>query len=463
MRKKARVTCAAALGVGAAVLGTSRAQAQTTPVCSALISADTAFASDAGGGPTTVYIAGSSASQIPLEALAPLLANKNIAIVYQSPDSCQGVSDLLNHNAESGKPYSFLDPAQVSSTGLAKAVTCTVASPAPPIDIAPSDVFPDTCASKLGIGTVGAITTTSTTFREFWGPVQAMTFAVPASSLATSISAEAAYIVFGYGGTTYTVTPWTNPATIFTRPDTSGTMNMLGAAIGLAPTKFANATPPASGATAPAQQESSTGNMQTALANATTNAAATIGQLSYEAVVSYSNATALKILAFQPAGEPCGYLPGSDKTHLDMINVRQGRYAIWGPLHFIVNVDSSGNPLGGNMMPNPAVVTLMNYFLATGPNPPTSSSADAGVATSDIKTLITAEATPAYVVPWCAMQATRMSELGQPMSYQPTAPCGCYYESVLGVSTSTYCHTCTDNSGCSAPYPTCRYGYCEAQ
>lgn len=426
--------------------------------CSTLISADTAFSSAA----STIYIAGSTAVQTALEALSPVIATKDVAIVYQAPDSCQGVSDLLNHTAESGQPYLFLDPGQVTN-GLAKAVTCTVASPAPPIDIAPSDVFPDTCASKLNIGTVGAVSTTSTPVRDFWGPAQAMTFVVPASSTANSISAEAGYVVFGYDAMTYSVAPWTNSAVIFTRPDTSGTMNMLGAAIGLAPTKFANATPPASGTTAPAQQEHGTGNMLTALSSASggPNASATIGQLSFEAEVTSSSASSLKVLAFQGKGQQCGYLPNSDATHIDMINVRQGRYEIWGPVHFVVNVDSSGNPLGGNMAPNPAVVTLMDYFLATGPNPPMSSS-DAGPSASDLQTLITAEAKPGYVVPWCAMQVERTSEIGQPMSYQPPVPCGCYYESVLGVSTSTYCHTCTSDTNCTGSYTHCRYGYCEA-
>ena len=462
MRKKVRIACAAALGAGVAAFGTSRAEAQTTPTCASLVAADTSLTS----GAATVYIAGSTASQIPLEALAPVIAAQNIAIIYQSPDSCVGVNDLISHTAETTQAFKFLDPAMAAAhAGLAQPVTCTVASP-PPIDIAPSDAFPDTCASKLNIGTVGAITTTSTPIREFLGPIQAMTFTVPAASTANSISAEAAYVVFGYDAASSgtTVPPWSVPATVFTRPDTSGTLNLLGAAIGLAPTKFANAIPVTSG-TPPAQFQQGTGGMQSALAGATSNVNATIGQLSYEAVVSYSNATALKMLAFQAKGQSCGYTPSSTASTLDMINVRQGRYAIWGPLHFIVNVDSSGNPLDGSMSTTnaPAVRTIMNYFLATGPTPPLSSTADGGVSATDVKTLITAEAKPAYVVPWCAMQASRSSEAGTPVSYQPTTPCGCYYESVLGVHTSSYCTTCTSDTNCSGSYTHCRYGYCEAQ
>jgi hypothetical protein len=297
-----------------------------------------------------------------------------------------------------------------------------------------------------------------------------MTFAVPSGSSATSISAEAAYVVFGYDATTFTVPQWNVAASILTRPHTSGTLGMLAAAIGLDPNKFANANPTGTPVSPPFEQ--GTGGMQSALANAngTANVNATIGQLSYSGVEGFSGAAMLKILAFQGKGQSCGYLPGSDSTHLDMINVRQGRYDIWGPLHFVVNVDSSGTPLGGDMQPNAAVVTVMDYFLATGPTPPASTSMDAGafdggVTQSDIQTLIKAEAKPGYVVPWCAMQATRTGEVNASgsvlASYQPAAPCGCFYESVVGVTTSSYCHAC--GSGCTGAYPVCRYGYCEAQ
>ena len=143
-----------------------------------------------------------------------------------------------------------------------------------------------------------------------------------------------------------------------------------------------------------------------------------------------------------------------------------------GPLHFIANVNSSGQFLDGSMNPSAAVTTILNYFLATGPTPPSSSSGDAGVSASAIQSIIKAEAKPGYVVPWCAMQVSRSTELGAPASYQPSIPCGCYYESLLGVipasgadPVSTYCHSCGSDSDCadSGTYTHCRYGYCEAQ
>lgn len=155
-----------------------------------------------------------------------------------------------------------------------------------------------------------------------------------------------------------------------------------------------------------------------------------------------------------------------------MINVRQGRYAIWGPVHFVINVNSSGQALDGSMNVSPAVQSIVDYLVATGPNPPSSSSGDAGVSAASIQNIIKAETKPGYVVPWCAMQVNRTTELGVLSSYQPSIPCGCYYESLLGVipasgvdPISSYCHSCGTDSDCadSGTYTHCRYGYCEAK
>jgi hypothetical protein len=413
---------------------TTRADAAT---CASLIAADTGFTT--ASAVTTVYLAGTGAAQVLVEAEAPGVASQNIALVFQPTPSCQALADLLGHTAESIAPYVFLDPAQATG-GLAKAVACTVAAPAPPVDVVASDVFPDTCASDFGVGTVGAISTTSTGFRDYLGPVQAMAIAVPAGSSAQSISAKAAYVVFGYGATTYSVVPWSVPSAVFTGPSTAGAVELLGAAIGLLPTKFANAAP---GGSPPPQQQATSSAMAAAIASATTNVDATIGPLSYQGVVGGSQASQIRMLAYKHTGQSCGYTPGSTASSLDMINVRQGRYALWSPGHTIVNVDASGNPLSGAMTASAAVTAVVGSATAIAPNAP-ALSMDPG--TEAVLALIMK---PGYFVPWCAMQVIRTSELGALASYQPTQPCGCFYESVMGVSTSTYCHACTSNTNCN--------------
>jgi hypothetical protein len=235
-------------------------------------------------------------------------------------------------------------------------------------------------------------------------------------------------------------------------------------------------------------QQGSTGNEFSAVAGQSNaaNASATIGILSYEAV-QQSNAQALsatgngktvKILPYQHAGQSCGYLPDSTSTSPDRINVRQGRYAIWGPLHFVAHVDANGYPTGHN--PD-AIATVLNYFIGTGPNAMSMTDAqvpvqvtpfavpgsDAGVPTSAAKALITAEATVSKggVVPWCAMQVARSAEIGPEASYQPDADCGCFFEkTAAGATVSSYCQACTSDSECTnSSYPHCNFGFCEAQ
>jgi ABC-type phosphate transport system substrate-binding protein len=438
----------------------ARANAQTdggTPVCDSL--------------PNPVYISGSSASQPVLQALADTIGT-SVSIIYQNPDSCLGVNDFLGGTAstESGIATVYLNP----TTG--KATTCTINATADIVDIAVSDVFAATC--HLYTTSIPALTSSQV---EIEGPIQAMTIAVPAASQGSpSISAAAANVVFGGDAQTAgeTVPLWNQPAAIFTRPSTSGTLNMIGAAIGLAPNLWANAAVTAG--TAPANQKGSTGAMYSAVAAATTNINTTIGILSDEAIVQ-RNATALalgadggtagptaKPLFYQHTGQTCGYLPDSTTTAFDKVNVREGRYAIWGPLHFITSVDVNGQPNGVHA---PAVATVLNYFIATGATPDAplfTAGADAGTINVTAKqALIDAEAKPLVggVVPWCAMHVMRTSEVGAESSFSPAEPCGCHFEAVAtGAPVASYCKACTTNTDCTtAGYPTCRYGYCEVQ
>jgi hypothetical protein len=444
--------------VGVAILAISApASAQTTtPNCTGNANI-----------PNPVIISGSSASKPVLQALANVLGSA-VSIIYQNPDSCLGVADWLGGmpSTETGIATQFLNPATGSGSACTPQTTDVV-------DIAVSDVFPATCAVTLTANQV-----------EVEGPIQAMTFAAPSGSQGSaSISAEAAYVVFGYDATTNIVAQWATPTSIYTRASTSGTLNMIGAAIGLKPGQWANA---AVAMPAPAQQASGTSGMFTDIANATgTPANQTIGILSDEAVIQ-NNATALakaadagttaatvKALYYQHTGQSCGYLPDSNATTFDKANVREGRYAIWGPLHFMANLDATSKQPNGPHAA--AVAAVLNYFLATGANPSATlftNASDAGTIDVTAKqAVIDNEANPLVggVVPWCAMHVMRTSEIGPEMSFSPAEPCGCHFEKVAtGATISSYCKACSSNSDCAADgstsaYPVCRYGYCEVQ
>jgi len=431
------------LAAGAVLAASVPAAAQDagTPACSSFTN--------------PVYISGSSASKPVLQALATTLIADGVpvSIIYTSPDSCLGVQDMLE-----GQPSteSGVTPVYLGSAGATTNCTTTASEG---VDIAVSDVFPATCATNAGL-------TIPSTVVEVQGPIQAMTMVVPggtSGSSAASISAKAAYVVFGNDAATYTVAPWSVSSNIFVRAQTSGTLNMIGAAIGLVPSKWVNAS---TTGTPPAQQAGSTGTMETDVANVTSNVANTIGILSAEGVAGFnakSPAVPLKILAFQANDQSCGYLPDSSTTAFDKINVRQGRYAIWGPLHFLAPT-SGGQPTGPDAA---AVATVLNYFLATGKNPSATPftgalTGDAGVSTADVQALITAEAKPGYVVPWCAMEAQRSLEVGPESSYSSPEPCSCLFETTLGATVSGHtCTACSTSSPCSTGV--CRYGFCEVQ
>jgi hypothetical protein len=207
-----------------------------------------------------------------------------------------------------------------------------------------------------------------------------------------------------------------------------------------------------------AQREAGSGAVLSALQTAT-NVNAAIGILAADFADKYRNPPApadggppppaIKILAYKHKGQSCGYLPDSDATHYDKINVRQGRYAIWGPVHMVTAVDAMGKPM------NASVATILQYFASVGPSP------DQTLTAAQKQAMINAEA-DAFTVPWCAMQVQRMGEIATPMPFAPAEPCGCYYESHKG-STVTTCTACTMDTQCSGSTPKCRYGFCEAK
>jgi hypothetical protein len=407
-----------------------------------LTTALSADAADCSTYTNPIYVAGSTASKPIWAALASSLTG--VSIIYQGPSSCVGLSDVTTAAVDT-KPAVYMD-------GSANGVACT--NPAA-VQVGVSDVFSATCPNF----------TVPSGFKEFQGPVQVMVMAVPFGSIETSISADAAYTVFGWGGTQYPVASWTSYENIFIRTSTSGTQLMIGSAIGLAASKWLAQVPDGG----VSQQETSSGNvlsaLQTAGAGATPSEA--IGIIAADlgdtyrgmpGVVDGGVTGGLKILAFQAATQTCGYLPDSDSTHFEKINVRQGRYDIWGPLHLITAVDNTGTPT------NAQAKTLIDYITAS-----------TSLTSTQLQSVIEADAS-AHVIPQCAMQVSRSAEVtpatgGGEASYQPPQGCGCFYESLKngGTAYSKYCQKCTGNAdaggsgACPSAYPNCNFGYCEVQ
>ena len=224
-----------------------------------------------------------------------------------------------------------------------------------------------------------------------------------------------------------------DPTQIFIRTSNplSGTEGMIASAIGLPPSRWL-ATLGDAGA---AQMLGKGGQVQTAL-ETTTSPKAALGIIS-AAVVDPNKGAAvldggvvtkggLRPLAFQASGQDCGLLC---RLHLasafDKINIRQGRYVIWGAHHWITNVTASDastpTPVGVNGN-SAAVATVINHLMHQNILAPVD------------QAMIAVEA-ETYDVPRCAMQVSRTAEVtasgeSGESSYQPTKGCGCYFESV---------------------------------
>jgi hypothetical protein len=382
-----------------------------------------------------VTIVGAANSKALWAALAPHITG--VSIVFQGGKSCIGITEVDGGTTDP-LPAVYMDG---SSTG----VTCTNPGVA---ELADSDVWPATCGETLGTG-----------LAEFHGPVQTMLFVVPYNSSESSISSDAAYTVYGWGGQQYPVGAWTNLSQIYSRPVTAGTIVLMGSGIGLPASKWLAQA----GDAGVVQQIATPQAMVTAIQNAGSGAtpSAAIGILANDLADSYRGALGtndagtptggLKALAFQAANQSCGYLPDSDATHYDKINVRQGRYDLWGPIHLVTAVDSSGNPVNAN------VATVVNTITMNG------------LTGAAAQTVIQADA-KAHVIPQCAMEVSRSSEVtpvqgGGMASYQPPTSCGCYYESLVngGTPYSKHCTPCPNGNECTGAYAKCNYGYCEAQ
>ena len=368
---------------------------------------------------TPVYLAGSSAVKPVLKALSATLGAlpaDPIRIVYQSVSSCTGLSDVVTAKGETATGTYWSD-AGVESPCDVDAVAGQVP------DIGLSDVFPSTCDGV----------TVPTGFKDFKGPVQVMTFIAAPSSKETAISAEAAFVVFGFGGVTSVVTPWNDKNFIFQRPDTSGTRRMIGRAIGLDIGKWRGT------------EKKGSADVLSAVHNAdATNANGSIGILAADfADTNRSGASAIKVLAFQPTGQTCSYFPDSTSLTLDKANVRDGNYPIWGRLHLLAKADS-GTPN------NAAAATVVKYFTRDG--------LDSAGKQKMIDTEVAA-----HTVPSCAMKVTRDGEVGvaATTAYSPDEACGCYFELKANGAASSSCKTCSEDTTCGAGK--CRYGYCEAK
>lgn len=291
--------------------------------------------------------------------------------------------------------------------------TCTIPDGGLPIDLAHSDIYPESCGGGLALGDVAVFT----------GPVLPFVFVVPPASSQAAITAEEAYFVWGFGEAGQ-VAPWTDEAFLFSRPNTSGTKITFGANIGVPAARWKG------------EQLAKTSDVINAVSSAVNAEAALgiVGGANYD-----GNRDALKALAYQAFGQQAAWHPDSTANSFDKRNVRDGHYLLWGPSVFLTRVDGAGAPSN-------ARVDRVLRMLQSRPVEP-----DPGF---DATGLIVDEG----FIPDCAMQVARDGQAGDLRLYAPDSPCGCFFEARVGGAPG--CAVCADDGACGEG-ERCVLGYCE--
>jgi ABC-type phosphate transport system substrate-binding protein len=362
--------------------------------------------------PSPIYGLGGSAQKPIIGKFAAGLAAASPAatVIYQAPGACLGINGLLGGTKLTGTA-SYWD-----TTG--KELSCTIPSGGQDIDFAAMGNSATSCPGVASLPTdVG----------DFLGPVNTINLIVPVASSQLSISAEAAYFVFGFGQQG-NAQPWVDDSQIFRRDSNSYAQLFVALASGVPVEKFKGV-----------DTKTNAGTVNSVAQSPKPEAA--IGLVSGE--LADANRATVRTLAYQHKGQRCGFLPDSTTTAFDKKNVRNGLYHIWAPLHFFAKVD------GQKKIVKPEVAKYIGLFTGEAAAP-----ASFNVLETEIK---------AGTVPKCAMNVWRESDLGDLKKYVPETPCGCYFDSVATGSTS--CTACgTDDSKCTSPSaPKCRYGFCEAR
>lgn len=377
---------------------------------------------DAVDRPNVVYVAGSSAVKGFLSVVANLLLSeaKPYTIVYQSQGSCTGVSAIYSEDptkrvikdipAANGKPANYAIFFNADGTSE----ECFLDAAGNTVDVGVSDVYAPTCGFDAAPGGVQ--------IADYKGPIQPMTFVVPALSTQKSISSEAGYMIFGTGGNEGAAAPWTDPEYYFVRNASSGTQQMTARAVGVPADKWWGGDRGGSGAVL--------SGLKVLLDGAIAEKA--IGILSTD--VADENRDTIRVLAFQAIGQSCGYYPDSTPFLSDKQNVRDGHYPIWGPVHFFARVTAG--------VPSDAAGALVSRFAA----PKLDSNLIETIASK-------------HLVPKCAMHVDREEEMGPMTVYETPSRCDCFFESI--VNGATDCQPCTQSAECPATAPACSYGFCE--
>ncbi len=377
---------------------------------------------------TLIYGSGGSAVTPVLRAiavgLAKLPADERITILYADEGAACGGYGWWRDPADTDVNFKFWDENNVQATCQAPQTVLQFAHMGNTPALCPGDVPIPSGAAK------------------FVATVQTVNFIAHVSSLEESISAEAAYHIYGFGPGAYDIAPWNEPLALFGRQTGAFVSQLVGHIINVPATNFVYQD---------GKTYNTNGEVVTAVGTWPTPEEA-LGFVSGSNAQAgeYASPPTIKTLAYQHYDQDCAYLPDSSRTRPDRANVRSGQYFIWTPGWFYSKVGSNGEP------ENDAVRKLIRWVDG-------SLDAPEGIPVQEI-------VIGAGDVPLCAMQATRpQGDLSAIQSYAPSNPCNGWYEfTATGNTTYQACDATADCDGAEQDTEgaeigeQCRFGFCEA-
>jgi hypothetical protein len=370
--------------------------------------------------PTPIYMQIGDTQQPLIKILGRALRDNTphpITLIYITSDSC---TNIAGSRAKTPVKITMSYIPSTAENATWKAtdppLTCTPPGGAVVPDIFNSNVFISACDP----------TPLPDNLATAEGAAQAYVLAVPRASSQTAITAEEAYLLFGFGAAKGVV-PWMDSTEIYIRNTTASTLLAWAFNLGVLPaTRFKG------------NNLSKSTDVVNALKGAPDPEAA-IGILGDE--VYDANRTLFKALAYRAYGQYRAYWPDSSASSSDKQNIRDGHYTVWSPTVYMYYVQpGTTTPVNADAK---YVIDLISNKAVT-PAPlfdPSGFVVDVGL------------------VPLCAMGVTREVEGGHLSLYDPPEPCGCYFDSRVGKTPS--CAVCNESTPCASG--TCRHGYCEAK
>ena len=401
---------AAALCAGTVALGTaSPAQAQ------AVNCGDLPTAVNSAAPPPIIYgQGGSSITPLIAELSLQLYQAKSLVVVYYDAlGACTGPTALRDNIKATGTAKYFAS--RNATTGLPVTSTCQLSIGGDDIDFGAANNSALSCATFSDL---------PNNLGQFQGGASSANFIVPPDSLEPSISAAAAYLVYGFGQAGG-VTPWVNTNQIIRRDPNSFLTVTLNKVLGIPPNQVKGVDAMTAGNTVTLVAQAPVGQRQ-----------ATIGITGGD--VADQNRDKVKTVAYQHFGQSCGYWPDSTPNSFDKRNVRNGQYFLWNPEYFFAKTTDAHTTIA-----DPDVAKFIGYL--TGKVAPPQ-----GINLTDVEIA-------AKVVPKCAMQVWRDTDFGPQYSYASPEPCGCYFE--FKATGSTSCASCP--AGTCAGGKVCRNAFCE--